>query len=150
MAALSDSIEKFIKQLMQDSNILELKRNELAQYFACAPSQINYVLATRFSVDRGYITESHRGGGGYVKLIRVSSGQTDTLEALMQRIGGEIDYESVCRILARLAESKLITPREARIMRSGAACDGIPIGAKDAVRAVIFKNMLMQVFREED
>ena len=69
---LSDSIESFIKTLLSDeSSEVELKRNELAEYFGCAPSQINYVLATRFSPDHGYVTESRRGGGGYIRIVRV-------------------------------------------------------------------------------
>ena len=69
---LSDSIESFIKTLItQEEPEVELKRNELAEYFGCAPSQINYVLATRFSPDHGYIIESRRGGGGYIRIVRV-------------------------------------------------------------------------------
>ena len=71
MAQLSDSIEQFIKELMCEEAHIELRRNELAQHFGCAPSQINYVLATRFSVDHGYIIESRRGGGGYVRIVRM-------------------------------------------------------------------------------
>ena len=64
---LSDSIERFIKTLLeQEETEIELKRNELAEYFGCAPSQINYVLATRFTPDHGYVIESQRGGGGYI------------------------------------------------------------------------------------
>ena len=63
MAQLSDTIERFIKDLMEEGSHVELRRNELAQHFGCAPSQINYVLATRFSVDHGYVIESRRGGG---------------------------------------------------------------------------------------
>ena len=69
---LSDSIESFIKTMLNDDSAeVELKRNELAEYFQCAPSQINYVLATRFSPDHGYVTESRRGGGGYIRIVRV-------------------------------------------------------------------------------
>ena len=71
MAQLSDSIEQFIKNLMEEDRQIDLKRNELAQHFGCAPSQINYVLATRFSIDHGYVIESRRGGGGYVRIIRI-------------------------------------------------------------------------------
>ena len=71
MAQLSDSIERFIKELMEEGSQIEVRRNELAQHFGCAPSQINYVLATRFSVDHGYIIESRRGGGGYVRIVRM-------------------------------------------------------------------------------
>ena len=66
MRLLSDSIEAFIKTLLEDENReIELRRNELAEHFQCAPSQINYVLATRFTPDHGYVIESRRGGGGY-------------------------------------------------------------------------------------
>ena len=68
MAQLSDTIEKFIKDLMEEGTQVELRRNELAQHFGCAPSQINYVLAPRFSVDHGYVIESRRGGGGLLSL----------------------------------------------------------------------------------
>ena len=71
MAQLSDTIEKFIKDLMEEETHVELRRNELAQHFGCAPSQINYVLATRFSVDHGYVIESRRGGGGFVRIVRM-------------------------------------------------------------------------------
>ena len=69
---LSDTIESFIKAMIQeDTPEVELKRNELAEYFHCAPSQINYVLATRFTPDHGYVTSSQRGGGGF-KIGRAS------------------------------------------------------------------------------
>ena len=71
MAILSDSIEQFIKSLLEEyDEMIELQRNELANYFSCAPSQINYVLATRFSPEKGYYVESKRGGGGHIKLVR--------------------------------------------------------------------------------
>ena len=70
---LSDTIEQFIKDLMQQEQQAEidLKRNELAEYFHCAPSQINYVLSTRFTPDHGYVTSSQRGGGGYIRIVRI-------------------------------------------------------------------------------
>ena len=78
---LSDAIEKFIKAMLtQDEQEIELKRNELAQYFNCAPSQINYVLATRFTPDHGYIIESRRGGGGYIRIFRM---EHDTSQQLI-------------------------------------------------------------------
>ena len=108
MAALSDSIERFIKELMAEDTRVELKRNELAQYFGCANSQINYVLATRFSVDRGYLVESRRGGSGYVRVIRISSRDVDLLSALMERIGEAIDEDAARALIARLYELKMM------------------------------------------
>lgn len=88
MAQLSDSIEQFIKDLMEEDRQIDLKRNELAQHFGCAPSQINYVLATRFSIDHGYVIESRRGGGGYVRIIRIQRANDESsLSVLLRRIG---------------------------------------------------------------
>ena len=91
MAQLSDSIEQFIKELMDEGSQIEVRRNELAQHFGCAPSQINYVLATRFSVDHGYIIESRRGGGGYVRIVRMRErGEGNLLNMLLKRVGNSI------------------------------------------------------------
>lgn len=85
MAQLSDSIEQFIKDLMEEDRQIDLKRNELAQHFGCAPSQINYVLATRFSIDHGYVIESRRGGGGYVRIIRIQRANDESSLSVLLR-----------------------------------------------------------------
>ena len=109
MAQLSDAIEKFIKELMEEGAQVEVKRNELAQHFGCAPSQINYVLATRFSVDHGYVIESRRGGGGYVRIVRMQqSPDGNLLSVLLNRVGGEIDEESAVAIIAHLLAKGLL------------------------------------------
>lgn len=155
MAQLSDAIEHFIKELMEEDKQIEVKRNELAQHFGCAPSQINYVLATRFSVYHGYIIESRRGGGGYVRIVRMTQGANDNmLETLLKRVGTSIDEESANAIIACLHERKLITRREALLMRSAVAKNALqlPVSAKDVLRASVLRNLLAQVFRnlEED
>lgn len=155
MAQLSDAIEHFIKELMEEDKQIEVKRNELAQHFGCAPSQINYVLATRFSVDHGYIIESRRGGGGYVRIVRMTQGANDNmLETLLKRVGTSIDEESANAIIACLHERKLITRREALLMRSAVAKNALqlPVSAKDVLRSSVLRNLLAQVFRnlEED
>ena len=150
MAALSDNIERFIKELLQEDTRIELKRNELAQYFGCANSQINYVLATRFSMDRGYLVESRRGGSGYVRLIRLSTPSADLYESLMERIGDAVDEETAFALISRLRELKLVTAREERLMRS-CVCAGaaaLPLGCKDALRACVLKSAITQVFKE--
>ena len=149
MAALSDNIERFIKQLMDEDTKIELRRNELAQHFGCAPSQINYVLATRFSVDRGYIVESRRGGSGYVKVIRITQSDSDLLSVLISRVGEEIDKDSANAIIHRLYELSLITVNEARILASAVSCDNVALSGTmcDMLRAQILKNALVQVFK---
>jgi len=150
MAQLSDAIEKFIKELMEEGAQVEVKRNELAQHFGCAPSQINYVLATRFSVDHGYLIESRRGGGGYVRIVRMQqSPDGNLLSVLLNRVGSEIDEESAVAIIAHLLDCKMVTANEARLMRAAIAHNALalPVSAKNVLRAAILRNMLTQVFR---
>ena len=150
MAQLSDSIEHFIKELMTEDAHVELRRNELAQHFGCAPSQINYVLATRFSVDHGYIIESRRGGGGYVRIVRMQNrGEKNFLETLLERVGTSIDEDTANAIISNLYERKMVTRNEALLLKAGVARNALalPVTAKDVLRAAVFRNMLIQVFR---
>ena len=153
MAQLSDSIERFIKELMSEDAHIELRRNELAQHFGCAPSQINYVLATRFSVDHGYIIESRRGGGGYVRIVRMRPREEgNLLDALIKRIGNSIDEETAFAIIQHLLDSKLVTLKEAMLIRAavGRNALALPVSGKDVLRAAVFKNILIQVFRNAE
>ena len=155
MAQLSDNIEHFIKDLMTEDAHVELRRNELAQHFGCAPSQINYVLATRFSVDHGYIIESRRGGGGYVRIVRMQTrGEPKFLDMLLNRVGNSVDEETAVAIISNLRERNMVTDGEAALMRSAVSRNALalPISAKDVLRAAVFKNMLIQAFKnlEED
>lgn len=144
---LSDSIEQFIKDLMSESQSeLELKRNELAAYFGCAPSQINYVLATRFSPEHGYIIESRRGGSGYVRIIRIltEGDQNVFVRNLISNIENKLTAMAAAAMLKALVEREIITIKEAAIMRAALSEDAIslPINAKDILRAGIMKSML--------
>jgi len=149
MAQLSDTIERFIKELMEEGAQVELKRNELAQHFGCAPSQINYVLATRFSVDHGYIIESRRGGGGYVRIVRMQPREDENLlSKLLARVGTSIDEESAAALISYLYEGKYVTKNEAKLMRAAVARNALalPVSAKDVLRAAVLRNMLVQAF----
>jgi len=148
---LSDSIEQFIKTMLtQDEHEIELKRNELAEYFGCAPSQINYVLATRFTPDHGYIIESRRGGGGYIRIFRM---QQDTREQLLymlnERIADSIDGLSAAHLIQQLLERELITQRESALMNAAISAQAlslpIPAEMKNALRAKILKSMLLEI-----
>ena len=153
MAQLSDSIERFIKELMSEDAHIELRRNELAQHFGCAPSQINYVLATRFSVDHGYLIESRRGGGGYVRIVRMHARDDENLlDALLKRVGNSLDEETVNAMVQQLQDCELVTNNEAALMRAATARNALslPVSGKDVLRAAVFKNMLVQVFRNAE
>ena len=148
---LSDSIEQFIKELLnQESTEVELKRNELAEYFGCAPSQINYVLATRFSPDHGYLTESRRGGGGYIRIVRVvQSGSQRLMYLVNDRIGDSLSEEECLRLISQLKEQMIVTEDEAALMASAVSTRAlsvpVPDVLKDAMRAKMMKSMLMSI-----
>ena len=121
IARLSDVIEEFIKSLIKQSEgELEFQRNELAEYFECAPSQINYVLATRFSLDRGYYIESRRGGGGFVRIVKLDLDEDDYLLYLInKRIGATISQQEAQDIVTNIMERGIINEREAAIIEAG-------------------------------
>lgn len=145
---VSDRIEAFILELMkqEQDDWLKIQRNELAQIFGCVPSQINYVISTRFSPERGYMVESKRGGGGCVKIRRIKeNGQSfDTLH-----IGASVtEYEAVDCISMLLSDGKL-SREQAQIIL--AAVSDKTLGAVDGgdiIRASIFKGMLSTVFKK--
>ena len=153
MAQLSDTIERFIKELLEGDAQVELRRNELAQHFGCAPSQINYVLATRFSMDHGYIIESRRGGGGYIKIVRMRERSPETLlSAIIERIGNSISEESAAALIANLMERNILTRKEALLMRAavGRNALALPVSAKDVLRASVLSNMVIQAFKNAE
>lgn len=148
---LSDMIEEFIKELWEkDENEVELKRNELAEYFRCAPSQINYVLSTRFTPDHGYTIESQRGGGGFIRIIRIQHGEAEYLRHLLNdRISDTITHQEARILCMQLAEQGTISMQEAELMVSATKPDAlavpIPAAIKDAVRARILRSMLLSI-----
>lgn len=151
---LSDAIEQFIKTMMvEDDHQIELKRNELAEYFRCAPSQINYVLATRFTPEHGYVIESRRGGGGYIRILRIEHDNSrQILYSLLEHIGDSIDERSAANLIQQLFEREIATKTEALLMRSAVSAQAIslPITSemKNALRAKILKNMVLQLLQK--
>ena len=139
MRLLSDSIEDFIKALMEDEQdqqqAIELRRNELAEHFQCAPSQINYVLATRFTPDHGYVIESRRGGGGYIRIMRLAStSREELLQSLYQRIGMSISSADAMKIVDHLESEKIVSSDEAV---------PLPLTMKDALCAGTLRSMIL-------
>ena len=154
MAVLSDNIEQFIKSLLNEyDEMVELQRNELASYFSCAPSQINYVLATRFSPEKGYYIESKRGGGGYIKLTRVDANKQAYISAVLKKdlAGGEITEKKAMELLKNMESVGYIDGRTRRLC--GAALTDkairIPANIRDKIRANMMKEMLLALQGEE-
>lgn len=148
MSNLSDIIEDFIKELIEVNNFraVDIQRNFLAQQFDCSPSQINYVLTTRFNNDRGYIVESKRGGGGYIRILRVQSSIDELQEILNESIGDNITINKSLDILKALKEREIINTRELKIMQSilsDRALSNIPYDDRNAIRATLLKEMIL-------
>ncbi len=146
----SDLISAFISDLLDESDgSVELRRNELAQRFNVVPSQINYVITSRFSPEHGYIIESHRGGGGCIRIHRVTYTDGDArIMHVVNAIGKELNQFDAMLFVRNLAEAGLLSAREALLMR--AAVSDASLGAvseknRDGVRAKILKNMLLSI-----
>lgn len=148
MARISDIIEEFINQLIREAEgTVEIGRNELADYFNCAPSQINYVLTTRFTTDRGYYIESRRGGGGCIKISKIDIDKQEYLKNILSKeIGDNLNKERAFRFVDFMQKEGFLSDRESNIIK--AAVDDsnlsiIPKSMRDVIRATILKAMLV-------
>lgn len=147
---ISDLIEAFLLNTLGDDNSLCISRNELANYFSCAPSQINYVLATRFTPERGYSVESRRGGGGSITVMRLSQPPHEFLEELVgQTIADGISYNRACQILDRMQSEDLLSEKEVGLLKTVLTDKALvaPAVAKDGLRAGIMKAVLLSILK---
>lgn len=147
MQNISDVIEQFILSIIGDESSVKLSRNQLANYFSVAPSQINYVLSTRFCIDKGYVIESKRGGGGGVTLVRISLDNQDLLPTLIKQID-QMDYLTANKasdIIDRLLRDKVINQGESDLLKAVVSDKALvnPLADK-----VLRKNILKQVLIE--
>lgn len=156
MSNLSDIIESFIKELLDANNndVIEIQRNILAQQFDCSPSQINYVLTTRFTNDRGYVVESRRGGGGYIRIFRVRSSMEDELKRILnETIGDSITLNKSIDLINALMEREVITEGERAIMQSVLSDRVLNIVAyedRNKLRADLLKEMILVSVENND
>ena len=146
---MSDVIEEFIKELFEEdqSNFIEIQRNELAQQFNCVPSQINYVIATRFTPSQGYYVESRRGGGGNIRIKKINNTKSDYIMHIINNIDKKITVNEIDILLSDFLTYNIITEQQAKLLKV-ATSDNVlklEIDIKDEVRARIFKNMLLNL-----
>lgn len=143
---ISDIIAEFIRAELEDSDVLELQRSDLAERFHCVPSQINYVMSTRFSPEHGYIVESRRGGGGYIRISRVRVDRPTLLMHFINSIGQEIDLPSALAIVENLEGADAISQDTANILRlvlGDTALRTVARPARDALRADLMRQVLI-------
>ncbi len=147
---LSEQIANLIEELLNEKDgVLEIGRNELASRMGCVPSQINYVITSRFTPQKGYIVESRRGGGGYIKITRVRMGRGQYLMHVFNAIGDAITYDEARSFTVHLLRNQIVTEREAELIVS--ALSEAPLSAvgeqeaRNRLRAEIFKSMILKL-----
>jgi transcriptional regulator CtsR len=144
---VSDIIEEFIKELFNNEEEIEIQRNDLAQKFNCVPSQINYVIATRFKPSQGYYVESRRGGGGHITIKKVSNTKSDYIMHIIENIGEALQNSEAEILISDFLTYGLVNEKEAKLLRVATSDNvlDIPKEYKDKLRASIFKNMLLNI-----
>ncbi len=145
--SISDIIEQYLKQILHsnDKKMVEIKRSEIADQFQCVPSQINYVINTRFTIERGYLTESKRGGGGYIRIIRIEhQNDFELIDDIINMINPKVSEQAARDVIERLAEKKVITHREEKLIISAIERDTLAIALpeRDELRARILTAIL--------
>ncbi|WP_306692268.1 transcriptional regulator CtsR [Bacillus cereus] len=147
MRNISDIIEQYLKQVidLSNNNVIEIKRNEIADGFECVPSQINYVINTRFTLERGFVVESKRGGGGYIRIIKVKlHDDIDIIDQMLHMIDHSVAQGNAESMIIRLIEEGIITNREAKLMLSviDRSVLSMDVPSRDELRARILCAML--------
>src|SRR5690625_1676340 len=145
--SISDIIEQYLKKIVHsnEEKVAEIKRSELADLFQCVPSQINYVINTRFTIEKGYIIESKRGGGGYIRISRIEhQKESELIDDLIQMINPAVEQQAAVNILERLEEKNVINEREKRLIFSAIdrATLAFELPIRDEIRARILTAML--------
>ena len=145
---ISDLIASFLQESLDEAEngVLEVQRNDLAQRFNCVPSQINYVMSTRFSPERGYIVESRRGGNGYIRITRVRVDRQTLLMHVINSLGEEMDLPSARAILSNLVQSGALEESLGRSLLAAVgdkALSAVPRENRNRVRADILRQVLI-------
>lgn len=144
---VTDLIARQIQEMLeQDGGVVRIQRNELANKLGCVPSQINYVITNRFTVEQGYLVESRRGGGGFIQIVKIQSSDREMIFHVINSIGDQIDEYSSRMILQNLVYDKILTEKEGKIILSALTDNnmrGLSDSMKQTLRANLLKTMLL-------
>lgn len=144
---LSNEIAKILTEMLEETGRAEIKRNEFAQQLGCVPSQINYVISSRFTPERGYTVESQRGGGGYIKITRINyNTKEQILMHIINSIGESISEQSAKAIIINLNHREMLGAEKAKIMLAAInenCYKSVPPEYRGRIRAAVFKQMLL-------
>ncbi|MGB9663235.1 MAG: CtsR family transcriptional regulator [Moorellaceae bacterium] len=151
---LADRIEEYLKWLLSSTpeGVIEVQRQELAKVFACVPSQITYVLGTRFTVERGYLVESRRGGGGYVRIMRLPLKDRHKLKEWVQEAVSEyVSQDAGEEMINRLYQEGFLTSREKMLLEAVINRHALPLELplRDRVRSAILRAVLLTLLRDD-
>ena len=145
---ISDMIEDFIKELFtEEEEYIEIQRNDLAEQFNCVPSQINYVISTRFKPSQGYYVESKRGGGGHIKIKKINITKSNYFMHIINNIGDVLTGQEADIFISNLLSYNLLNSEQARLLKVATSDNVLTLSqpTKDIIRAKIFKNMLLNL-----
>ena len=144
---ISDSVANYILQLLQETNgTAEIQRNELASYLGCVPSQSNYVITSRFTPEQGYLVESRRGGGGYIRITRLKLSNADRIMHIVNSIGDSLDAGTARAMTQNMVQSGVLDQASAELIYAAVSektLAVLPRELRDKARAAIYKNMLI-------
>ena len=146
---MSDLVAQYITQMLDEQNgSAEIQRNELAENLGCVPSQINYVITSRFTPEQGYIVESRRGGGGYIRISRVKMDRGTAMMHIINSVGSTLDKATAEAMLNNMLQRDMIELQSAKIIAaalSDRTLSQVEQDKRDTVRADLFKNMLLTI-----
>lgn len=149
--SVSDVIEEFIMGSLDDDDFIELSRNDLAKFFSCVPSQINYVLNTRFTINRGFIVESQRGGSGYIKIVRVRDNSNNFLNNVLDMCKSPLTNLQGNQLIQNMLEKNIITNEQADIIKYAIADKALnsPYNIQDMLRAQVMSNLVINLLKRK-
>lgn len=146
---MSDMIADFIAELLTDGGgVAELKRRQIADQFSCVPSQVNYVIGTRFTPENGYLVESRRGGGGYIRIVHIMDDKAEALARAARGVGGRLTQNSAVKLTRALVSAGLLSVWEGSLLLgacSAGALANAPEECRDHIRAGVFRCAVLGI-----